>query len=93
MAMGKHSYSLLTIQIFIIEGLMIVVGSFVLYIFISNFPENAKFLSEEERPYVSGRIHHDIGRTPSNKLSVKVVLRILQNWRIWLLYYPQVLRS
>jgi hypothetical protein len=69
---------------------MIVVGSLLVYIFISNFPEDAKFLSEEERVYVAGRINDDIGRTPSDKISVKVVFNILREWRIWCLYYPYI---
>ena len=50
---------------------MIVVGSLFVYIVLSNFPEDAKFLSKEDRDYVVRRINDDIGRTPSNKLSVR----------------------
>lgn len=73
---------------------MIIVGSLFVYIFLSNFPEDAKFLSEEDRDYVVARINDDIGRTPSDKLSVKTVSRILLNdWRLWCLYYQQMLRN
>ena len=72
---------------------MIVVGAFFIYIFVSNFPEDAKFLSEDERRYVTARINDDIGRTPSNKISFKVVLRMLNDWRLCCLYYPQMLQN
>ena len=69
---------------------MIILGGSFVYILLTNFPEDAKFLSEEERHYVTVRINDDIGRTPSDKLSFKAVLTILRDWRLWCLYCPQM---
>ena len=65
---------------------MIVVGGFVLSIILINFPENAKFLSKDEKQYVTARINHDIGRVPSARLSYKAVLNVFRDWRVWCLY-------
>lgn len=67
---------------------MSVVGALVVAFTLTDFPEDSKFLSEEEKSYVIARINHDIGRVPSNILNLKVLLRIFSDWRFWCLWFP-----
>ncbi len=45
--------------IFILEGLLTCVLSFATYFLISDFPEEAKWLNEEERVYIKERLRAD----------------------------------
>jgi len=58
------------------------------YFFLADFPEQAKFLTAEEKHYVVARINNDIGRAPSNKLNRKVIMNVFKDWRVWCLYFP-----
>ncbi|KAF1839119.1 MFS general substrate transporter [Decorospora gaudefroyi] len=49
--------------IFILEGLLTVLFSFAFFFLLPNFPEEVKWLSEEERAYVKARLQIDQGRS------------------------------
>lgn len=62
--------------VFILEGLLTCVVAIVWYFAISDFPEDAKWLSEEERAFVKGRLQADQGRSNfEHKLGLKDVGR------------------
>ncbi|OAG44564.1 hypothetical protein AYO21_01054 [Fonsecaea monophora] len=54
--------------IFILEGLLTVVVSIAAYFFIHNYPDTAKFLSNEEREYIQHRLKVDSDATQDEKL-------------------------
>ena len=63
-----------------VEGLATVVISLLLFFTISDFPEEAKWLSEEEKAFVKARLYDDVG--PSKRhdpLTFKVVLNVLKD--------------
>jgi hypothetical protein len=71
-----------------LEGLLTIVITALPFIFLADFPEDAKFLKEEERQYAVARINHDIGRAPSNKVNLKAVLNVFKDWRVWCMCIP-----
>ena len=59
-----------------------VVGIF-FYFVISDFPEEVKWLSPEERQFVKARLAEDVGESQRHTaLSFKDVFRILREWKI-----------
>ncbi|KAF8309888.1 MFS general substrate transporter [Clavulina sp. PMI_390] len=71
--------------IFIIEGLLTVVVGFASYWAIQDFPEHAKFLTEDERAFVIARLQadnqHSAGR--GEKLSRRHVWAAFTDWKTW----------
>ena len=55
----------------------------VAYPFMSNWPETAKWLSNEERQVLADRIRQDgmLGRMDT--LDTKAIKRIVLDWKIW----------
>lgn len=55
-------------RIFIIEGLITVVIGFISKAWVCDWPETAKFLSDEERSILTTRLHADSGEANMNRL-------------------------
>lgn len=69
--------------IFILEGLLSCVVSFVLFFILSDFPEDAKWLTEEERSYVKARLEVDQGKSALERRSTpKDVLNVFKDFKV-----------
>ena len=79
---GYHSWR----WIFILEGLLTAVIAVIGYFFMHGFPEDANFLSEEDKEYIIARLKHDAGGATSNNLTVNMVLSVFRDWQIWCMY-------
>lgn len=70
--------------IFILEGVLTCLVSFVFFFIIPSFPEDAKWLSEEERAYVKSRLRMDQGRNAVERaISVKDVVNVFKDFKIF----------
>ncbi|MCJ1463547.1 hypothetical protein MMC07_002155 [Pseudocyphellaria aurata] len=70
--------------IFIIEGLLTVVVSLFSYLFISNYPATAKFLTEDERAYIHARLASNSDATRNESFTWPNVLSAIRDPKIWL---------
>lgn len=63
-----------------IEGLLTCVVSFLFYFIIVDFPEEAKFLTDEERAFVKARLQGDVGESArEEKIKPKDVLAVFKD--------------
>ncbi|KXJ97459.1 major facilitator superfamily domain-containing protein [Microdochium bolleyi] len=71
--------------IFILEGVLTCLVAFIFYPFFPTFPEEATFLTEEERAYVKLRLQRDTGNSAAErKTSFRDVLTVMKDYRIYL---------
>ncbi|GJE84711.1 MFS general substrate transporter [Phanerochaete sordida] len=69
--------------VFILEGLLTCVVGLLFYFLISDFPEEAKWLSPEEKEFVKARLQEDVGHSQRHEpLKPKQVFKILSEWKI-----------
>jgi len=69
--------------VFILEGLLTCCIGIVFYFLISDFPEDAKWLSSEEREFLKVRLQEDVGKSQRDKLlDVGKVFRVIRDPRI-----------
>ncbi|KAH7121811.1 major facilitator superfamily domain-containing protein [Dactylonectria estremocensis] len=68
--------------LFIIEGILTVVMALVAVKVMQDYPEKAKFLSDQERSVVLTRLEHDRSSL-SNDFDLKYVVHALTDWKIW----------
>ncbi|KAL8719452.1 MAG: hypothetical protein Q9225_003541 [Loekoesia sp. 1 TL-2023] len=71
------------IRIFIIEGLLTAAVAVVSKWLIADWPENAKFLDDNERALLVHRLEKDEGHAKMDRLNKKTLKRILSDWKIW----------
>ncbi|EPT03013.1 hypothetical protein FOMPIDRAFT_126735 [Fomitopsis schrenkii] len=71
--------------IFIIEGLVTVVAGVLSFFIIQDFPDTARFLTEEERTFVVRRLQAD-GQISAagEKLKWRYVWQAIADWKTWL---------
>ncbi|KAE9408223.1 MFS general substrate transporter [Gymnopus androsaceus JB14] len=70
--------------IFILEGLFTVVVAFLSFWIIQDYPETAKFLSEEERTFVIRRLQDDVRLSAAGeKYKKKYIWQSLKDWKTW----------
>lgn len=81
--------------IFIIEGAITVVFSAILLFVISDFPEDAKFLSENERKFLKAKLSLDVGDSSHDvPLTFRRILNVFKEWKIYvasLMYFSLVI--
>ncbi|PKS06274.1 hypothetical protein jhhlp_007022 [Lomentospora prolificans] len=71
--------------IFILEGILTVVAGFASFWLVLDFPEEAKFLSEEDRKRVLHRLKEDQQNTADKESYKSVYLwSALKDWKTWL---------
>jgi sugar phosphate permease len=71
--------------IFILEGVLTCVVALVFFFFIPSFPEDAKWLTAEEREYVKTRLYVDQGRSAAErKITLRDVARVFKDYKIFL---------
>lgn len=69
--------------IFILEGLLTCIVAFTFFFVIPDFPENAKWLTEEERRYVQIRLLKDQGRNAAERpISFRDVVKVFKDYKV-----------
>jgi sugar phosphate permease len=69
--------------IFILEGVLTCVVSFTFFFLLPDFPEEAKWLTEEERAYVQARLRQDQGKSARDRrITGKDVLNVFKDYKI-----------
>ncbi|OBZ68954.1 hypothetical protein A0H81_11047 [Grifola frondosa] len=69
--------------IFILEGTLTCVVSAILYFAISDFPEEVKWLTAEEKEFVKARLYEDVGDSKRHEpLTVRSVLDVFKDYKI-----------
>lgn len=70
--------------IFILEGLVTVLAGAASFFIIQDFPDTAKFLTEEERTFVIRRLQEDDQFSAGGeKLKFKYIWQSLLDWKTW----------
>ena len=70
-------------KVFIIEGGFTVFCSVIVFLFLSDFPEEAKWLKPSEKAFVAARLRVDQGEAARNhKVSPKAIVKILSEFRV-----------
>ncbi|KAI4246535.1 MAG: hypothetical protein L6R40_001898 [Gallowayella cf. fulva] len=70
--------------IFILEGVLTAVVAISFFFIIPDFPENAKWLSEEERTYVETRLRKDQGRSAAERpIGIRDVVNVFKDYKIF----------
>ncbi|KAI5199937.1 MFS general substrate transporter [Aureobasidium subglaciale] len=69
--------------IFIIEGILTVVVGVIARFWVCDWPETAKFLTDEERVLLTSRLQVDSGEAVMNRLDKAATRRIFSDWKIY----------
>lgn len=71
--------------IFILEGTLTFIVAIIFLFIFPTFPEQAKWLTEEERTYIKARLEADQGRNAAErKVTFSDVLTVMRDYKIWL---------
>ncbi|KAI1484015.1 MFS general substrate transporter [Daldinia eschscholtzii] len=71
--------------IFILEGVLTCLVALVFYFIFPSFPEEAKWLTEEERSYIKARLQADQGHNAADrKTTFRDVINVMKDHRVWL---------
>jgi MFS family permease len=71
--------------IFILEGCLTCIVAVIFFFFIPSFPEDAKWLTEEERNYIRARLQVDQGRSAAErKITLRDVGRVFKDYKIYI---------
>ncbi|KAI1144003.1 MFS general substrate transporter [Hypoxylon sp. FL0543] len=71
--------------IFILEGCLTCVVAIIFFFIFPSFPEEAKWLTEEERAYVKARLQADQGHNAAErKITLRDVATVMKDHRVWL---------
>ncbi|KAL1969005.1 hypothetical protein VTN77DRAFT_839 [Rasamsonia byssochlamydoides] len=70
--------------VFIIEGLLTCVISFIWFFVIPDFPEEVKWLNEEEREFIKDRLARDVGKSAHHQsLTWRDVLDVFKDYKVF----------
>ena len=75
--------------IFIIEGLITIVVAGVSKFFIVDWPENSKFLNDDERNILIRRLQEEVSEAKMNHLDKKAARRVFRDWKIYVGYVSE----
>ncbi|MCJ1308873.1 hypothetical protein MMC25_002528 [Agyrium rufum] len=71
--------------IFILEGTLTCVVAIIFYFVIPDFPEDAKWLTEDERAYIKARLAQDQGRSAAERqITAKDVGNVFKDFKVFL---------
>ena len=71
--------------IFILEGVLTCVIAFTTFFLITDFPEDAKWLNEDEKAFVKARLRSDQGASElEQKISFRDVRQVMGDYKTWL---------
>ncbi|KAJ9503804.1 High-affinity nicotinic acid transporter [Exophiala xenobiotica] len=77
--------------VFILEGVLTCVVSFVWFFIITDFPEDAKWLTEAEREFVKARLRVDQGKSAiDRRITFKDIVNCFKDYKFifgWLMYF------
>ncbi|KAL9048737.1 MAG: hypothetical protein Q9162_007577, partial [Coniocarpon cinnabarinum] len=77
--------------IFILEGVLTCVVALVWFFAISNFPEDAKWLTTSERNYIRARLQADVGHAAlERRTNFQDIIGFFKDWKVilgWLMYF------
>lgn len=80
--------------IFILEGTLTCVVAILFFFLIPGFPEDAKWLAEDERTYVRARLRKDQGRSAAERaIGARDVVNVFRDFKIFLGGLVSVLRE
>jgi MFS family permease len=69
--------------IFILEGVLTCLVAIIFFFVLPSFPEDAKWLTEEERTYVKARLQVDQGRSAAErKITIRDVGRVFRDFKV-----------
>ncbi|ANB12519.1 Tna1p [Sugiyamaella lignohabitans] len=70
--------------LFIIEGAVCAFVAIIMFFFIADFPEDAKFLTDNERAFLQAKLALDSGDSyHERKYTIRDVLGCFKDWKIW----------
>lgn len=69
-------------RIFIIEGILTICISAIMYPFVVPFPEHCNFLNPEEKELMLARLK-DSGHNANDTITLRGALNDLKDWKIW----------
>jgi MFS family permease len=69
--------------IYIIEGAITIVAALVAWFFLVDFPQKAKFLTDNERVRVVERLNKDRGDGEHDEITAQKILHHLSDWKLW----------
>lgn len=72
--------------IFIVEGLITIIGALACYFLIVDWPEKAKFLNDQERALLLRRILEDEAEAIMDRFDKKSAVRVFGDWKIYIGY-------
>ncbi|KAI0024960.1 MFS general substrate transporter [Xylariomycetidae sp. FL0641] len=71
--------------IFILEGLLTIAVAIIFFFIFPSFPEQATWLTDDERAFVKARLQADQGRNAAErKVSFRDVINVMKDHRVWL---------
>lgn len=70
--------------IFILEGIVTIVTSATCCYFLPDWPETARFLSEDERRILLQKLNREAGEAPTGKLNRKILKKSLSDVKIYI---------
>jgi len=71
--------------IFILEGTLTCVVAIIFFFFLPDFPEEAKWLTEEERAYIQARLQADQGKSGiERKITLSDVFKVLSDPKVFI---------
>ena len=70
-------------RIFIVEGLLTTIVGVASKWLLADWPEQAKFLADEERALLLAKLNRSEGVAKMDRLDKNALRRILQDWKIW----------
>ncbi|KAJ5574034.1 uncharacterized protein N7459_008461 [Penicillium hispanicum] len=69
--------------VFIIEGLLTCVVAFICFFFLSDFPEEVKWLNDEEREFVRAKLAKDVGKSAHHvRQGWREVLAVFKDYKV-----------
>ncbi|KAG5647083.1 hypothetical protein DXG03_001453 [Asterophora parasitica] len=68
---------------YIIEGAITILFGIIAWFYISDFPDQNKFLSEEETAFVLDRVERDRGDSIPDVLTKQKLIEHLLDWKLW----------
>ncbi|OMH83572.1 putative tartrate transporter [Zancudomyces culisetae] len=69
--------------IFIFGGLITLLVGIASIFIIQDYPEQVKFLTEEERALIVKRLNASQGSAAKSRISIKSIIETLLDWRVW----------
>ncbi len=71
--------------VFILEGVLTCVVAIIFFFVLPDFPEDSKWVNDEERIYIKARLQADQGRSAAErKITLRDVGRVFRDFKVWI---------